>query len=365
MALTALGIASSAPGLAVEPATVSQPSPFLTGVSAISPSDAWAVGYLVRQAGPGQAADRTLVEHWDGSSWTRVPSPNPSGRRHPSDLQGVAATSASDAWAVGSYVKGATDRALTLHWNGSHWTLVPSPHPSQSSSLFGVAARSAADAWAVGLYYPGRGSRPLIEHWDGTKWTHFASHSPARRNNLWGVSADSATDAWAVGRAGDDPLIEHWDGRAWARVSGPDVPKSALFAVTAVDPANVWAVGDYATYHSLKTLVVHWDGSAWTRVRIPDLDGRKASSNLTSISAVSPTDIWAIGSVGLKTLIEHWDGTRWTQVASPNPGRSENVLNGVSAEAADDAWTVGIALDGPHGSALFAHWDGTSWRQPH
>jgi hypothetical protein len=55
-------------------------------------------------------------------------------------LSGVAATSASNAWAVGG--------ALILHWNGKTWKRVPSP--SSAAGLSGVAATSATNAWAVG-----------------------------------------------------------------------------------------------------------------------------------------------------------------------------------------------------------------------
>jgi len=113
IALTASGLAgagaadaaragSSAPGM---PFAVDG---FLNGVAATSARNVWAVG--------GNGAGRNLILHWDGTAWKRVPSPNPAGEE--SVLAGVAALSAANAWAVGSVI---------LHWNGRAWKLVPNP----------------------------------------------------------------------------------------------------------------------------------------------------------------------------------------------------------------------------------------------
>jgi len=92
--------------------------------------------------------------------------------------------------------------------------------------------------------------------------------------------ADSATDAWAVG---------------WAR----DLDK-------------------FATYHSV---TLHWDGTSWSQVPNPDpFGGDGGTSQLFAVSAVSPTDTWAVGTCTClgtdtnQTLIMHWDGTAWSQV---------------------------------------------------
>jgi len=124
----------------------------------------------------------------------------------------VAATSGSNAWAVGSYAPpGARPRALILHWDGSTWTQVPAPNPSgryRSLHLYGVAAISASRAWAVGGYgvrYPvsSRGpTRALVERWDGTKWTIVRVPSKAGSDagiSLSGVAAVSPSDVMAAG----------------------------------------------------------------------------------------------------------------------------------------------------------------------
>ncbi len=80
-------------------------------------------------------------------TWSVVKSPNVGSRIN--SLSGVAAVSASNIWAVGSYSKG----SLIEHWNGTSWSVVKSPNVgSQFNYLSGVAAVSASNIWAVGDY---------------------------------------------------------------------------------------------------------------------------------------------------------------------------------------------------------------------
>jgi hypothetical protein len=58
-----------------------------------------------------------LVEHWDGTSWSQVSSPDP----HPNNsrnLRAIAAISANDIWAAGT--------VGIENWNGTSWSLVSS-----------------------------------------------------------------------------------------------------------------------------------------------------------------------------------------------------------------------------------------------
>jgi hypothetical protein len=146
----------------------------------------------------------TLIEHWNGTTWTQVASPSPGPFRN--YLQGVATTSASNAWAVGYYSNG-TQRTQTLieHWNGTTWKQVPSPSPGSVGNEVGaVSAISASNAWAVGSYAHFHGPsivyHTLIEAWNGTAWKTVPSPSPGSSTNyLLGVAATSPSNVWAVG----------------------------------------------------------------------------------------------------------------------------------------------------------------------
>ena len=73
--------------------------------------------------------------HWDGTAWTITPSPAAG------TLTGITARSASDVWAVG-YTTG--PQTLTLHWDGTTWTTVPSPNVGSASQLTSVSASPGA-----------------------------------------------------------------------------------------------------------------------------------------------------------------------------------------------------------------------------
>src|SRR5436305_1360784 len=84
----------------------------LNGVAATSACDTWAVGYYY-----DGIAQQTLIEHWNGTAWKVQPSPNPDGSSNPNGLAGVAATSSTNAWAVGNYNNGTADQTLALHYS--------------------------------------------------------------------------------------------------------------------------------------------------------------------------------------------------------------------------------------------------------
>ena len=172
----------------------------VSAVAATSVRNAWAVG----------GGSRTVILHWNGTAWKRVPSPSLAG-----GLGGVAVISAGDAWAVGYTGMGPLTcrrcTTLILHWNGTTWKRVPSPEPT-AGILEGVAAASAHSAWAVGNT---GGGNTLILYWTGTAWeqVHSPNPTPGHGENLTGVAATSARNAWVVGYAGGggQVLTVHWN----------------------------------------------------------------------------------------------------------------------------------------------------------
>src|SRR5262245_52814 len=66
-------------------------------------------------------------------------------------LTGVAVIADDDAWAVGYAYTVNQFETLTLHWDGVHWTIVPSPSPTTQSLLLGMSASASDDVWAVGF----------------------------------------------------------------------------------------------------------------------------------------------------------------------------------------------------------------------
>jgi hypothetical protein len=168
--------------------------------------------------------------------------------------------------------------------------------------------------------------------------------------------------------------VLHWDGSKWTRVPSPTPPGQivALFSVSAVSATDVWAVGRDLTAKLGKTLVLHWDGKAWTQVPSPTPGLRNGGGLLTGVSALTGSDAWASGlyntnSGGEGTLLLHWDGSKWTRVPSPTPrpggSTGGSFLNGVDMVATGDVWSAGGTLFDSTGRerTLLLHWNGMTW----
>jgi hypothetical protein len=264
------------------------------------------------------------------------------------------------------------------------WRAVPSadPHALLYDRFNSVAAVSPREAWAVGDYYTGHEGGPsgaFIERWNGRRWCVAAPILPGAI--LQSVSASAAGDVWAVGQIGGGrQLIEHWDGVRWRAVAPEPRYGGILNGVVALTPDDVWAVGVRGLGGGGKTLIEHWDGTRWTVVPSPSptaAPGNRRYAILRTVTAISPTDIWAAGYSGgvrspvTRTLIEHWNGRRWTIVPSPNmraaDGVVNNILFSISGSRRDDVWAVGSwgRLPGGYGGkgdhALALHWDGHHW----
>jgi hypothetical protein len=183
------------------------------------------------------------------------------------------------------------------HWNGTTWARVPTPSPGTASYFRAVAATSATDAWAVGLINssPGNaiapGTKTLIEHWNGTAWTQVAQPVNGLDSSLNSVAAISPTDVWAVGEQNlDQTVIEHFDGTSWSVVPSPSVTAGGaqdfLASVSAIGSSDVWAVGFTQDLGTSQTLAEHWDGTSWQIV--PSANPGPGSNELLSLAQTAP-----------------------------------------------------------------------------
>jgi hypothetical protein len=223
--------------------------------------------------------------------------------------------------------------SVILHWNGTSWARVPSPDPGGGTNVYlnAVASLPPTDAWAAGYYTTAAGqTKALIARWNGTRWTLMTAPNLANGGflSLDGISAASASDIWAVGTYGNErTLALHWNGVRWTQVATPSPGYSgnALYAVAAVSPSAAWAVGSYEVFRQTgviptRTLLLPWKGNRWTRVTTPNPG--TAVSTLNGVAASSAADAWAAGSYELpprggtiasKTLMLQRNGTDWTR----------------------------------------------------
>jgi hypothetical protein len=318
----------------------------LTAVVTISPFSAWAVGYRQNTFD----SSRTLTEHWDGSNWTVVASPNVT--RRPNVLTSVTAVSNSDVWAAGhASTRRGTTKTLIEHYDGTTWSVFPSPNPRPvANQLYAIEAQSATNVWAVGVKGPSAGGSTAItltEHFDGNSWSVVKSPNTIGANDrLSAVKIISASDVWAVGSSAYSaggptvPIAVHWNGTRWREVSTPSVSSSSgrLSGLAVDTSAKVISVGGTDT---ASPLAERWNGTAWKIV--PTAPADLATGDLHAVAG-DGSMTWAVGqqlnadSTVSEALFEQWDGTTWTLVPPPTVGYDS--LNGVSGER-EFFWAVG------------------------
>jgi hypothetical protein len=325
----------------------------LNAISVRAHDDIWAVGYF-----NGEVNSRTLTMHFDGSAWTVVPSPNlPDGNR----LEDVVALSSTNVWAVGWTSNPSTldNRSFSMHWDGTSWTIVPTPQPGGSSvdRLKAVDAAGPNDVWATGVYWDSQThGHSVLLHWDGKSWRRVAVGAPSLRllptsecdtySGLTGLTVVSAHDVWAVG----DETTCHYNGASWREVPSPQPrPEYNEFTypledVSAAAPNDVWAVGA-RTVESLngvewETFAEHWNGSAWTPFYFVPV-----GQIFLGVDAVAANDVWAVGTDDYGAMIAHYDGSEWTHVPTPASGQGGD-LGGIDSAAPDDLWAAGFTFNG-------------------
>ncbi|MEV4319070.1 hypothetical protein [Actinocrispum sp. NPDC049592] len=343
----------------------------LHGVTAVSVTEAWAVGSVAILEGTRRQA---LVGRWN-SDFGRVPSAPVDPAL---DVHLTAVDWAGDTvWAVG-YVSDTvkSTRARIERYDrqsaGSAGEAVPGPLTDGDSALYGVAMVSDKDGWAVGGSGPGKNglTRTLITHWDGTGWTAVPSPSPGTQyNQLNAVAARSADDVWAVGHCVDvasggrtEALVVHWDGSGWTRVPVPRTPGGGdqLLGVAVIGKDTVWAVGtstrvvqNPAGLHT--ALALHWDGSVWQAIR----PGGPVTQ-FSAVAAKSETEVWFAGyaeaTPGAETAhIERWDGVRISPDRPMTNDAPASALSGITVGAGHIAavgWRTTTGGQTPQAAAL-------------
>ncbi len=276
----------------------------------------------------GTSRHGTLAESWDGSAWTIVPSPAPTGAIA-SNLISVSCSTPTSCAAVGSSVKGSgATVTVAAEWNGSTWTLVPSPNRSGATGteLDGVSCASPSSCVAVGDSFNSVGNSVTVaESWNGVRWSIVPSPNPTKgqENTLSSVSCISTTNCTAVGDDWALPgetvvLVEMWNGAKWSLVAGAGA-SGFLNGVSCSAFSECMAVGDSVT----GTLVEQQNGPGWSVLPSPNPRGVSASS-LSAVSCASPSSCHAVGySIGSGSdttynLAETWNGHHWTLAGGAN-----------------------------------------------
>jgi hypothetical protein len=146
-----------------------------------------------------------LAEKWNGTKWSVMSTPN-KGQGGKSYLIGVSCVSANYCVAGGYYDSASNvSRTLVERWNGASWSVIRSPNPGTDDVLASVSCVKATECVAVGHdELPSNVYNPLIETWNGQSWVVASAPKPTGSDNdsLSEVSCIASSRCTAVGGYG-------------------------------------------------------------------------------------------------------------------------------------------------------------------
>jgi YVTN family beta-propeller protein len=325
---------------------------FLGDPTCSAPNDCIAVGYYEN----GSSEYQTLVESWNGTTWSVVPSPN-EGTGY-NMLNGIYCLNSSNCIAVGDYMSGSAYQTLVETWNGSSWTIVSSPDKgSNYNYLFDVSCVDVNECQAAGYYEKGSNYQTLIETYDGSGWSVMPTPDEGTGDNLlYSISCSDASDCVAAGNWNTGSqyhaLLETYDGSSWAITPSPNegASESILGGVSCTSSTYCLAVGYDYNGSVYRTLANSWNGSTWSLDTTPN-DGT-LGSDLTGVDCLSQVECVAVGDYytsgsDTNTLVEVLNGTSWKITPSSDPaGADNNELTGVSCASINSCQTTGYTQVG-------------------
>ena len=335
----------------------------LAAVSAGSASDAWAVGSYYASNNPNVL--QAMGEHFDGTRWTEFPLPDVGPNQN--SLLGVSELSSGHAWAVGYDVNAEfAQQTLVEHYDGTTWSVVPSPSPGgRENILYGVAAVSDSDVWAVGADQDAKGLwHTLTEHWNGSAWSAVpAVDAGTSGNQFYAVTAVSSNSVYATGQqAGSgfpsQALVEHWKGRSWSVLPTPSDPTETVtpYGITGSDAA-LTVVGDRESGTAPYTTAVA-AGAPNSLSLVASPNNGSGEQDLFAATTAADGSTWAAGwflNGSEQTLTEHGVNGTWSIVASPSPGTGDNGFAGITAVPGGGLWAVGVTSNNGNFATLIAH----------
>ena len=321
----------------------------INGVAALSPADVWAVG----RTGNRDTSTPTVpvIVHWDGHAARPYAAFAPTAAQ--AELSGIAAIGVDDIWAVGSERGDNASRLVVMHWNSRRWRVVPTPRLRGGAVGAAVAAIGPNDVWVVGASSL-RG--PVALNWNGRRWKAYglAAVVPDKAP-LIAIDGTSPGDVWAVGTnagldfGGDSPVVVHWDGHRWTRAPIPRYDAgtdAAAVDVAAAAPHDVWMLADNVdgSWHDAEGhYITRYDGRT---SRVAATYFSLAGSFLEDIAAVSPTNLFLVGpdTADYGPVVSHSNGRASRLMRTPFDGLRGTMLSSISVLSPTDIWAAGDHL---------------------
>ena len=196
--------------------------------------------YSTQLSAAGGFDGRAVLLVWNGAVWKFSQPPNVRAKGGAASFNGVSCPSSQACVAVGEDARG----ALVATWNGIRWSIrtdtTGNGRASWSLALLSVSCTSSTSCIAVGSHY-NRGTEPVVESWDGSNWTlvpspvvdksaHAENRSPHAEPfaELVSVQCLATNLCWAVGDVQrQKALVERWNGQTWSLVAVPPIPRNA------------------------------------------------------------------------------------------------------------------------------------------
>jgi hypothetical protein len=293
-------------------------SGILFGVTALSRTNAWAVGAQV-------------ILHWQGTRWQPVKVPGITSRYLPT---AVAASSPNNVWIFG---QGATQPGEAHVWNGKAWQTLSLP---DSFALRSAAVFSPSNVWSLSAgatdFCPSLPSRlrTCLFHWNGQSWNETEM---AGRTTVGFASAGS--HAWylttsSMNPAGDSSLLAVYEttGSGLRRIPGPNVTLGSEIGLAAAPNGQLWVSGRMPR-GSQPPVLFHWTGAKWVRIAVP---GAFDSFYAEPLVFDGKTGVWY-------SPFAHWTGTRWINTnTSPVLNADADPFDAMTAiPGSASAWAVG------------------------
>ena len=327
---------------------------------------AWATGNEINNAGQnmqgagtqtaGVIAGRgpaisTLVEEYDGLSWTAAPAMNTGATN--ATVVGIktAALKAGGYFGSNPYVLGETEI-----YDGSSWTEVNDLGTDRYGHYAGGTTTAAIIAGGRSQApVPAPTNVAISEEWDGTNWAEGNDMNNARNS---GAYANQATQTAALiygGGPGGDANVESYNGTSWTEENNLNVAQQADSGA-GIQTFALEFGGANPGASAVGTTEI-WDGTSWTE--IADMSAVRGDS---AGFGFADSAVCAGGNQDPKAQTEEWDFTA-TLVAGA--WASGGALN--TTRYANTAWgtvPAGLTTGGLPGNIVNSEeYDGTSWTE--
>jgi hypothetical protein len=225
-----------------------------------------------------------------------------------------------------------------VHWNGATWSAATLPS-GMSTWFIAASAPAASDIWAVTF------EGGWILHYNGSKWT-VAKHLTGN-GELTGVTALSAKNVWVFGGGGSEGGLGTWhfDGTTWKKWTTGLA--NGLENATAVSASDIWAVGSrQAPYDT----IVRFNGKTWSLANAKGIPAGQWT--FWDLRVVSDKDVWVPASEFLNNsevpFLLHYNGTSWTKLALPwaVPTGQSSEIRAITPDGHGGLWFSGFTISG-------------------